>query len=68
MISEREKKGAERERERDVRKLQSVAFSMCPGQGTKPTKQACVLTRNRTCDLSVYEKTPQSTEPHQAGQ
>ena len=38
----------------------------CAPAGTKPATQACALTGNRTCNLSVYRTTP--NQPSYTGQ
>ena len=42
-------------------------LSYMPQLGTEPATQACVLTRNETCDLSVYGMILQPTEQHWPG-
>ena len=47
-----------REGEREVKKHQSVASRPLPDWGTKPTTQACALTRNPIVDLLLCRMTP----------
>ena len=59
-------RGGGRKKERERETYQLVA-SCIRSDGTEPAPQACALTRNRTCDLSVYGTMLQPTEPHQPG-
>ena len=69
MLFDSRERGREGERERniDVKEEHQSGLLYAPQQGTEPTTQACALTGNRTCNLSVYGKMLQPTEPHQPG-
>ena len=59
LIPEREE-GREKEREKHwyERETSISCLLHTPWPGTEPATQACALTRNRTCDLSVCRMTP----------
>ena len=56
-----------RERGRELRETLINCLLYTPQPGTKPTAQACTLTRNQTGDLLIYGMTLQPIEPHQPG-
>ena len=61
------KRGEERERNIGVKNIYWLPLKSAP-TGTKPTTQACSLTRNWTHELLVYRMTLQLIEPHQPRQ
>ena len=66
LISEREE-GREGERERNVNARENIDQLFLTRPRFEPTTQACTLTRNQTCNLSVYGLMLQPTEPQWPG-
>ena len=58
LFLEREGREKERERKINVRETSISCLSYVLQLGTKPTTQACALTRNRTCDLLFCRTKP----------
>ena len=62
----RGEKQREREKHQCERETSISCLPEAPRPGIKPSTQVCALTKDQTCNLLVYERTPQPTESHPA--